>query len=64
MIAKLIENPLMKVLAAVKELRYRPNMTARSLRTQQSQMIALLIADISNGFYHPIARAVQDIARQ
>lgn len=27
-------------------------------------MIALMIADISNAFYHPIARTVQDIARQ
>jgi len=52
-----------KVLAAVKKLGYRPNMTARSLRTQRTQMIALLIADISNGFYHPIARTVQDVAR-
>lgn len=53
-----------RVLAAVKELKYRPNMTARSLRTQQTQMIALMIADISNAFYHPIVRVVQDIARQ
>lgn len=53
-----------KVLQAVAQLGYRPNMTARSLRTQHTQMIALLIADISNGFYHPIARAVQAVARQ
>lgn len=53
-----------KVLKAVAELGYRPNMTARSLRTQHTQMIALLIADISNGFYHPIARAVQEVARE
>jgi LacI family transcriptional regulator len=58
------EETRQKVLAAVKELGYRPNMTARSLRTQRTQMIALMIADISNAFYHPIARAVQDIARQ
>jgi LacI family transcriptional regulator len=58
------EETRQRVLAAVKELKYRPNMTARSLRTQQTQMIALMIADISNAFYHPIARAVQDIARQ
>ena len=38
-------------------------MTARSLRTQRTQMIALMIADISNGFYHPIARTIQDVAR-
>lgn len=53
-----------KVLEAVKKLGYRPNMTARSLRTQQTQMIALLIADISNAFYHPIARTIQVIAQQ
>lgn len=53
-----------KVLEAVAKLGYRPNMTARSLRTQRTQMIALLIADISNGFYHPIARAIQEVARQ
>lgn len=58
------EETRQKVLAAVKELKYRPNMTARSLRTQQTQMIALMIADISNPFYHPIARVIQDIARQ
>jgi DNA-binding LacI/PurR family transcriptional regulator len=52
-----------KVWAAVKELDYRPNMIARSLRTQRTQMISLMIADISNGFYHPIARTVQDVAR-
>ncbi len=53
-----------RVLAAVEELGYRPNVVARSLRTQRTQMIALLIADISNGFYHPMVRAVQAIARQ
>jgi len=58
------EETRQKVLEAVKALGYRPNMTARSLRTQRTQMIALMIADISNAFYHPIARTIQDIARQ
>jgi DNA-binding LacI/PurR family transcriptional regulator len=53
-----------KVLAAVQQLGYRPNTIARSLRTQRTQTIALLLADISNGFYHPIARAIQDVARE
>lgn len=57
------EDTQQKVFAAVKKLGYRPNMTARSLRTQRTQMISLMIADISNGFYHPIARTVQDVAR-
>lgn len=53
-----------RVLAAIQELGYRPNAVARSLRTQRTQTVALLIADLSNGFYHPIARAIQDVARQ
>lgn len=53
-----------RVLDAVKTLGYRPNVVARSLRTQRTQTIAMLIADLSNGFYHTMARAVQDVARQ
>lgn len=53
-----------RVLAAVETLGYRANTVARSLRTQRTNTIALLIADISNGFYHPMARAVQDVARE
>jgi DNA-binding LacI/PurR family transcriptional regulator len=52
-----------RVLEAVEKLGYRPNAVARSLRTQRTQTVAMLIADISNGFYHPMARAVQDVAR-
>jgi LacI family transcriptional regulator len=53
-----------RVLAAVEQLGYRPNRVARSLRTQRTQTIALLIADLSNGFYHVMARAVQDVAHR
>lgn len=53
-----------RVLAAIKELNYRPNVLARGLRTQKTQMIAVLIADISNSFYHPIVRGVQDVANE
>lgn len=52
-----------KVLAAVEELHYRPNMHARSLRTTRTNMIAVLIADITNSFYPQIARTIQEIAR-
>lgn len=53
-----------KVLAVVKELGYHPNQYARSLRGKNSHMIGMLIADISNPFYHPMVRAVQDVASQ
>lgn len=51
-----------RVLAAVQQLGYRPNVLAQSLRTQQTQMIAVMIADICNSFYHPIVRSIQDVA--
>lgn len=51
-----------KIFNAVAELGYQPNLIARSLRTQRTQMIAVMIGDISNAFYHPIVRVVQDIA--
>jgi LacI family transcriptional regulator len=56
------EETRQKILDAVQELNYQPNMIARSLRTQRSQMIAVMIGDISNAFYHPIVRSVQDVA--
>jgi DNA-binding LacI/PurR family transcriptional regulator len=53
-----------KVLAVVKELGYQPNQYARSLRGQKNHVIAMLIGDIGNPFYHPMVRAVQDVASQ
>lgn len=53
-----------KVLAAVMQLGYQPNQYARSLRGQKNHVIAMLIGDISNPFYHPMVRAVQDVASQ
>lgn len=58
------EETRQRVFNAVRELGYQPNMAARSLRTQRSQTIAMLIADLANGFYHPMARAVQDVAHE
>jgi DNA-binding LacI/PurR family transcriptional regulator len=58
------EETSQKVYDAVAQLGYFPNLTARSLRAQQTYLIAVMIADISNAFYHSIVRTVQDIARQ
>jgi LacI family transcriptional regulator len=58
------EDTRRKVLAASEELGYHPNQYARSLRGKKTHMIAMLIADISNPFYHPMVRAVQDVAFQ
>jgi LacI family transcriptional regulator len=51
-----------RVLEAVESLGYQPNLHAGSLRSQKTRMIAIMIADLSNPFYHPMVRAAQDIA--
>jgi LacI family transcriptional regulator len=51
-----------KVYEAVEQLNYFPNLTASSLRTQRTNMIAVMIADLSNPFYYYITRTIQDIA--
>ncbi len=51
-----------KVLAAIKELNYRPNDVARSLFKGKSKMIALFVPDIRNPFFPELARAVEDIS--
>jgi len=51
-----------KVEAAVKELGYRPNRVARSLRAQRSKVIGLIISDIRNPFFSEISRAVETVA--
>lgn len=49
-----------RVLQAVSELSYRPNSVARSLRTRRSQMIALIVPDITNPFYGVVTRGLAD----
>lgn len=51
-----------KVLDVVKELGYRPNRIASSLRKQQSQAIGVLVSDIRNPFFTSITRAIEDLA--
>jgi LacI family transcriptional regulator len=51
-----------RVLAAIEKLGYQPNRIARSLRTQHSKIIGLIIADIQNPFYTGLVRAVEDTA--
>lgn len=51
-----------RVMAAVTKLEYRPNLVARSLRSQQSNTIGLIVSDIRNPFFTAISRAVEDTA--
>lgn len=49
-----------RVLTAMEELNYRPNILARSLRGGESKTIGLIIPDISNAFFAEIARVIED----
>ena len=51
-----------RVMMAVDKLGYRPNLVARSLRSQQSRTIGLIVSDIRNPFFTAVSRAVEDIA--
>ncbi|GLY73032.1 LacI family DNA-binding transcriptional regulator [Actinoallomurus iriomotensis] len=53
-----------KVSAAVEALRYRPNAVARSLRTEATHTLGLIVGDIVNPFFAVLARAVEDEARR
>lgn len=47
-----------RVLKAVEELNYRPNLTAKGLKTQRSYNIAYLIPDITNPYYTEIYKGI------
>lgn len=48
---------------AAKQLRFTPNRTARTLRKQESEVIALVIPDIENPYFTELARGVEDVAQ-
>lgn len=56
------EDTKKKVLDAIKKLGYRPNIVARSLKTQRTKTIGILIPDISNQFYPEIVRGAEDVS--
>jgi LacI family transcriptional regulator len=47
-----------RVLGVIKELNYRPNLAARSLRAGRTQMIGLIVPDILHSFFAEIAKGV------
>ncbi|MFF4182723.1 LacI family DNA-binding transcriptional regulator [Streptomyces sp. NPDC001691] len=52
-----------RVLAAVETLGYRPNAVARSLRTDQTRTLGLVISDVLNPYFTELARSVEEAAR-
>ncbi len=52
-----------RVLQAVRELDYRPDQVARSLRRRRTTVIALIISTIENVFFTEVAHAAEIAAR-
>ena len=50
-----------KVLAAIRELNYRPDTIARSLVTKSTRTIGLVLTDITNPFFAQLARGIEDV---
>ncbi len=53
-----------KVKLAAEELNYRPNNIAKSLKTQRTHIIGLVVADIANPYFSQLARIIEDEANQ
>jgi len=53
-----------RVMKAVEELHYQPNMLARGLRSRSTKTIGLLVSDVENPFFSEMARAVEATAYQ
>jgi DNA-binding LacI/PurR family transcriptional regulator len=53
-----------RVIDAINELGYQPNQIARSLKTNQTNEIALFSSDIMNPYYAEVACGIEEYARE
>lgn len=53
-----------RVLLSIKELGYQPNANARNLANNTSNVIGLILPDITNPYFPVIARGIEDAAHQ
>lgn len=61
---KISDKTKVKVRRVMEELNYVPNQMARSLVLQQSNLLFLLITDITNPFYTTLSRGAEDAAKK
>jgi DNA-binding LacI/PurR family transcriptional regulator len=53
-----------RIFAAVRKFKYRPNFFARSLRTQRSFTIGVIVPEVSDGYSASVMRGVEDYLLQ
>ncbi|HTM48742.1 MAG TPA: LacI family DNA-binding transcriptional regulator [Bryobacteraceae bacterium] len=61
-IARVSERTRQRVLAAVRELDYHPDLIAQSLRTRSTKTLGMIIPDIANPFFPQLVRGAEDAA--
>jgi len=55
---------VVKIRKVLKEMNYKPNQIARSLRNGTTQTIGLIVTDIANPFFSSMARHIEDEANK
>ncbi|HHV97413.1 MAG TPA: LacI family transcriptional regulator [Clostridiaceae bacterium] len=58
------ETTYRKVMQAIEELDYKPNLLGRNLRRTETRMILVLLPTISNPFYSKIVKGIERVARE
>jgi DNA-binding LacI/PurR family transcriptional regulator len=53
-----------RIVEVAQTLGYKPNLAARSLRTEQTSTIGVIVDDISSPFVPPIVRGIQDYLKE
>jgi DNA-binding LacI/PurR family transcriptional regulator len=53
-----------RILEVAQAMGYKPNMAARSLRTDQTNAVGIIVDDILSPFVPPIVRGIQDYLKQ
>ena len=56
------EETRQRVLAAIDEIGYVPNLAARSLRTSKTRLLAVMVQDLTNPFFPFLVRGAQETA--
>ncbi len=59
---KISDEVIKRVQDYTREINYKPNMLARSLRTGKTKILVFMVEDIGNHFFARIARIIEDIA--
>ncbi|TYR32903.1 LacI family transcriptional regulator [Mesorhizobium microcysteis] len=57
------EPTLSRIREAARDMNYRPNVSARNLRTQRSMSVLMVVRDVGNPFYLEILKGVESTAR-